>query len=194
MPRVLILIVGNYETMDVFEYRSSRTESKTGVFETISEPEGDLGGLFIRLKNLMISEIHTQWDVAFLEQSVADAMVPRSLRWGVSPQRGELELEEWFKYFNTAGIAFLEFLKERKNSKLARLDTKIKSIKDKLLPHITSEEYKECSSNLKKLLEKEEVEQKNKKRKKNTTEMWGIIKMGLSLTGRVRYYSMKPHH
>lgn len=170
--------VENYLGMDVFEYRSSRTVNKNGVFKAKGELEGDLGGLFMRLKNLMISEIHTQRDIAFLEQHVTDSMVPRSLRWDVSPQRDELELEDWFKYFNTAGVAFLEFLIKRKNNKLAHLDVEIKLIKEKLSPHVTSEEYKERSSNLKKLLEKEEVEQNNKKRKKYYRDV-GDYKNGL---------------
>lgn len=76
--------------MDVFEYRSSRVIKKDGVFEINGELEGDLGGLFIRLKNLLISEIHTLWDIAFLDQYISNAMVPRSLRWEVGPQKGEL--------------------------------------------------------------------------------------------------------
>lgn len=102
----------------------------------------------------------------FLEQYVTESMVPRSLRWDVSPQKGEVDLEEWFKYFNSTGVKFLGFLIQRKNNKLIRLDGEIKLIKEKLVPHINSEEYKERSSVLKKLLEKEEIEQKNKKRKK----------------------------
>lgn len=133
---------------------------KDGVSEINGEPEGDLGGLFMRLKNLMVSEIHTQWDIAFLEKYVSDNMVP----WEIIPQKGESELQEWFQYFNEAGVKFLEFLVQRKKCKLTRLDTEIKSIKDKLSPHINSEEYKEQSTNLKKLLEKEEIEQKNKKK------------------------------
>lgn len=96
----------------------------------------------MRLKNLMVSEIHTQWDIAFLEQYVADSMVPRSLRWEVSPQKGETELQDWFKYFNEAGVKFLEFLIQKKNGKLDRLDVEIKLIKEKLSSHINSEEYK----------------------------------------------------
>lgn len=46
-----------------------------------------------------------------------------------------------------------------------RLDVEIKLIKDKLSSHTNSEEYKECSINLK-LLEKKDIEQKIKRRKK----------------------------
>lgn len=77
-------------------------------------------------------------------------MVPRTLRWDVSPQKGELELEDWFKYFNVAEVKFPEFLIQRKNSKLARLDGEIKLIKDKLTSHTNIEEYREHSVNLKK--------------------------------------------
>lgn len=63
-----------------------------------------------------MSEIHTQWDIAFCEQYVADAnaMVPRSLRWDVSPQKGELELQECFKYFNKAVVKFFGIFNPKK--------------------------------------------------------------------------------
>lgn len=97
----------------------------------------------MRLKNLMVSEIHTQWDVEFLETYIRLKMVPRSLRWEVCPQKGETELEEWFRYFNGAGIDFLQFLISRKKDKLTRLDLEIKTPKDSFLPYKDSEEYKE---------------------------------------------------
>lgn len=77
-----------------------------------------------------------------------------------------MELEEWFRYFNEAGVSFLRFLVSRKNSKLARLDGEIKALKDSLLPYKDVEEYKERTINLLKVLDKEEKEQKIKKRKK----------------------------
>lgn len=120
----------------------------------------------MRLKNLMVSEIHTQWDVAFLETYIRLKMVPRSLRWEVCPQKGETELEEWFRYFNNAGTDFLQFLVTRKKDKLTRLDLEIKTLKDSLLPYKNGEEYKERTSSLIKTLDKEEREQKIKKRKK----------------------------
>lgn len=104
-------------------------------------------------------------------------MVPRSLRWEVAPQKGELELLEWFQYFNQAGVTFLDFLVQRKKSKLVRLDMEIKLIKDKMSTYTNSEEYKERSTVLKKLLEKEEIEQKNKKKKKYVRDM-GDYKAG----------------
>lgn len=85
---------------------------------------------------------------------------------GGSPPKRESELEEWFLYFNDAGISFLQFLVSRKKSKLARLDLEIKTLKDNLLPYKESEEYRERTSNLIKTLDKEEREQKIKKRKK----------------------------
>lgn len=117
-----------------------------GVFELYREDEGDLGGLFMRLKNLLISETHTKWDIAYLETYIKNSIVPRSLRWEISPQKGETDLEEWFNYLNKAGVAFLRFLIDRKNVKLTKLDTEIKSIKDKLIPMKDSKEYKEKKS------------------------------------------------
>lgn len=73
--------------MDIFEYRASRVVNTEGVFKVYKEDEGDLSGLFTRLKNLTVSETHTQWDIAYLETYVKNNMVPRSLRWEVSPQK-----------------------------------------------------------------------------------------------------------
>lgn len=98
----------------------------------------------------MIAELHTQWDIAFLDQYVADSMVPRSLRWDVSPQKGESELAELFQYFNEAGVKFLQFLAQSKKYKLTRLDIEMKSIKEHLSTLNSSEEYKERSLALKK--------------------------------------------
>lgn len=152
--------------MDVFEYRATRVVDTEGVFEIYKEDEGDLSGMFLRLKNLTVSEIHTQWDIAYLETYVKGGMVPRSLRWEVSPQKGDVQLEDWFSYFNKAGIDFLIFLIDRKKAKLTRLDEEIKGIKDKMSPLRESNEYKERSLSLLTLLEKEERDQRVKKRKK----------------------------
>lgn len=152
--------------MDVFDYRSSRVIAKDGIFEIGDAPVSDISGMFMRLKNLMVSEIHTQWDILFLAQYVTDSMVPRSLRWEVSPQKGETDFQDWFQFFNEAGGKLLQFLIKKKNDKLARLDGEIKIIKEKLSPFKDSEEYKEKSMNLRKILEKEETEQKIKKKKK----------------------------
>lgn len=101
-----------------------------------------------------------------METYVKNGMVPRSLRWEVSPQ-----LEDWFSCFNTAGINPLKFLIEPKNTKLARLDEEIKVIKDKLNPLKESSEYKERSLSLLKILEKEDRDQKNKKKKKYNRDL-----------------------
>lgn len=124
----------------------------------------------MRLKNLTTSETHTQWDIAFLETYIREAMVPRSLRWEVPPQKGDPDLEGWFKHFNDSGIGLLRFLIQRKRDKLFRLDGEIKTLKDQLAPHINSEEYKEHSKGLLKILEKEDRDQKAKKRKKYTRD------------------------
>lgn len=152
--------------MGIFEFRATRVVNTDGVFEPFKNGDSDIGGLFVRLKNLVVSEIHTQWDIAFLETYVKKHMVPRSLRWDVGSQRGENDLEGWYKYFNEAGISLLRFLLERKASKLARLHEEIRQIKDKLTPFQSGEEYLDRSKNLLKFLEKEDREQKIKKRKK----------------------------
>lgn len=102
--------------MDVFDYRINRSVNTEGVF-TLLKTDTEIGGLFLRLKNLMVSELHLDWDIAFLEQYSKERMVPRGLRWNVYPQQGDLELEPWFRYFNEAGIALLGFLIEKKTTK-----------------------------------------------------------------------------
>lgn len=156
--------------MDVFEYRTNRTFNIEGVF-SILNTDSEMGGLFLRLKNLMVSEIHLEWDIAFLEQYSKDRMVPRGLRWTIHPQQGDLDTETWFHYFNEAGISLLSFLMDRKRARRSILDKEIKEIRDKLLPHKSTAEYINLSTNLKNHLEKEEREQKTKKQKKYSRDM-----------------------
>lgn len=151
--------------MDVFDYRASRVVNTEGVFVATSN-DTEIGGLFLRLKNVMVSEPHLQWDVAFLKQYVSENMIPRSLRWNVHPQQGETDLDSWFKYFNEVGINFLGFLSTRKCNRLLLLDREIKELKDELLVHKNSVEYNALSSNLQAHLVKEDKDQKNKKHKK----------------------------
>ena len=153
--------------MDIFDFRSKRVVNLEGVFDTTPiTPGSDVGGLFLRLKNLLVAEIHTQWDIAFLETYIKGAMVPRSLRWEVSPQQGDTDLMGWFKYFNDSGVAFLRFLLTRRTDKLTRLDNEIELVKDLLTPFKNGDEYANHSTILLKTLDKEEKEQKAKKKKK----------------------------
>lgn len=151
--------------MDVFEYRTARSLNTEGVF-TNTNPNSEMSGIFIRLKNLMISELHLQWDTAFLEQYIKEQMVPRGLRWDIHPQQDELDLESWYKYFNEVGIKLLGYLVEKKRIRLSLIDTEIKDLRDKLIPFKTSAEYIALSNNLRNVLEKEEKDQRNKKQKK----------------------------
>lgn len=107
--------------MDIFDYRASRVVNTEGVFVATST-DTEIGGLFLRLKNIMVSELHLQWDLVFLEQYVSEGMIPRSLRWDIHPQQGETDLDSWFKYFNNAGVNFLGFLINRKRNRLSILD------------------------------------------------------------------------
>lgn len=91
-------------------------------------------------------------------------MVPRSLRWKVNPQKEDSEIAEWYKYFNKAGVNFLKFLIAKKSRKLSSLDSEIILIRNKLLPFKNESEYVQKSENLKTILIKEELEQRNKKR------------------------------
>ena len=152
--------------MDIFTFRATQVVNSEGVFETFKEGDNDLGGLFMRLKNVTIAELHTQWDVVFLDTYIKQEMVPRSLRWDIAPQKGDTDLEGWFKHFNDSGLNLLKFLGDRKTIKLKRLDDEIILIKEKLTPFMSSEEYTVKSQSLLKILEKEEREQKIKKKKK----------------------------
>lgn len=162
--------------MDVFDYRASRVFNTEGVFVATSS-DTEIGGLFMRLKNVMVSELHLQWDLAFLEQYVSEGMIPRSLRWDVHPQQGETELDSWFTYFNDADIKFLGFLITRKRIRLSTLDREIKELKDKLLAYKNSVEYNTLPSNLQAHLLKEDKDQKNKKHKKYSHDI-GDYKAG----------------
>lgn len=136
-----------------------------GVFFVIGN-DTEIGGMFLRLKNTMVSELHLQWDIVFLKQYITEGMVSKSLRWEVQPQQGDLDLDSWYRYFNEAGINFLGFLISRKQSRLQVLDREIKELKDKLLNFKNSTEYNSLSTNLQSHLEQEDWYQKIKKHKK----------------------------
>lgn len=70
----------NLFVMDISDVRNNHGIDTEGVFDENSEHQGALAGGFMRLKNLMTSENHANWDTAFLE--------------------------EWFQYFNDAGLKF----------------------------------------------------------------------------------------
>lgn len=112
--------------MDIFEFRNSRSLNLKDVFDNVEVQQNlDIGGLFVRLKNLVISEVHGHWDVAFLEKYLDDVMVPRSLRFEITPQEDEIDLLGWFKYFNDVGLDLLQFLIARKRRKLNKQKLKI---------------------------------------------------------------------
>lgn len=83
--------------MDVFVYRASHKVNTEGVFVATGS-DTEIGGLFLRMKNGMTTELHLQWDLVFLQQDISEQMVPRSLRWEVETQQGETDLDSWFKY------------------------------------------------------------------------------------------------
>lgn len=145
--------------MDVFDYRAKRIVNTEGVCSVIGN-DTEIGGIFLRLKNTMVSELHLQWDIVFLQQYITEGMVPRSLRWEVQPQQGDPDLDSWYRYFNEAGTNFLDFLISRKKNRLLMLDKEIKELKDKLLTLKNSTEYNSLSSNLQSHLEKEDRDQK----------------------------------
>lgn len=87
-------------------------------------------------------------------------MVPRSLRWDVTPLSDVLDTAEWFQFFNDAGLKLIQFLVERKTQKLVKVDTEICTLKEKLNPFKGTDEYANKLELLKKHLEKEELEQK----------------------------------
>lgn len=119
--------------------------NKESVFSLFQGDTNDVGGLFTRPKTLLVSEMHAQWDIAFFEQYFKEGMVLRSLRLEVNPPQGETQLEDWYKYFNGAGLNLLMFLKDRKVLKLSSLDSQLQEIKDKLICFKESEDYKEES-------------------------------------------------
>lgn len=55
-----------------------------GMFELYKEEEGDLGETFMRLKNLMVSETHTKWAIAYLETYIRS----REVEGGKLPPKG----------------------------------------------------------------------------------------------------------
>lgn len=77
---------------------------------------------------MIISGAHTERDIAFLERYISDNIGPCSLRWDVSPQKGDTGLDQWFKYFNESGICFLCFFSFEEK----KINVEIKELKEKL--------------------------------------------------------------
>lgn len=152
--------------MDIFEYHSKRKLAVEEVFDTTSVDSTNLRGTFMRLKNVMIAELHASWDIVFLEKYAQEKMTPRSLRWNISPDQGDNDLLDWFQFFNGAGISLLNFLIDRKRKKVFRLNKEILEIKERLTPHMQEESYKMYNQELRELITIEEEEQKTKKRNK----------------------------
>lgn len=123
--------------------------------------------------------------MAYLEQYINEQMVPRSLHWEVNPNKGESELESWFKYFNEAGLKFLSFLTYRKKAKLFFLDKEIKEIKEKVALFKNDARYISPSTSLRSTLEKEEGKQKNKKKRKYILDV-GDYRFGIVFKWQIR--------
>lgn len=152
--------------MDIFEYHSKRVLAVEEVFDVTSIDTTNLRGIFMRLKNVMVAELHASWDIIFLEKYAQEKMIPRSLRWNINPDQGDTELLEWFQFFNGAGISLLNFLIDKKRKKVCRLNKEITEIKEKLTPFMQDEAYKLYNQELREILTMEGEEQKTKKRKK----------------------------
>lgn len=80
-------------------------------------------------------------------------------------------LQSFFKENDTPEVTPLTQWETHKTTKLARLDTEIRTIKDKLSPNKESDEYRKRSLNLLKVLEKEDKEQRIKKKKKYNRDL-----------------------
>lgn len=72
--------------MDVFDYHTSHKVNTEGVFVATGS-ETEIGGLFLRLKNVMTTELHLRWDVVFLQQYISKQIVPRTQVGGTTPTR-----------------------------------------------------------------------------------------------------------
>lgn len=119
----------------------------------------------MRLKNVLVAELHALWYIAFLEHYIAAKIIPRSLRWQVYPDQVDDKLNDCFCYFNDAGIKLLELFVNRKK-KVSRLRKEIGEIKEKLAPFNKEESYQVYSRELKEMLAVEEEAQRIKKCKK----------------------------
>lgn len=84
-------------------------------------------------------------------------MVPRSLRWEVTPQS---------EYFNKAGLSLLQFLLVKKKQQLLKLDEEIGALKEKLVPFKNNDDYNKRSEVLKKTFRERGDRTKNKENNK----------------------------
>lgn len=75
----------------IFDYYKNRKINHDEVFDQTSSEVDGIRGIFMRLKNVLIAELHATWDIVFLERYLKEQMIPRSLiqrgyrTWGVVP-------------------------------------------------------------------------------------------------------------
>lgn len=139
--------------MDIFDYCKNRIINPDEVFDQTNLEADGIRGI-------------ATWDIVFLERYVKEKMIPRSLRWHVYPDKGDVEIGEWFLYFNGVGLSFLDFLLSKKINKVAKLQLEINDIKEILIPMSKEGLYQVYTNELQDILIEEEEEQRIKKRKK----------------------------
>lgn len=49
----------------VFDFRAAYVVNTEGIFDEASGSNDDISGQFMRLKNVMTTELHTKWNIAF---------------------------------------------------------------------------------------------------------------------------------
>lgn len=143
--------------------------------------EGAEGGVKVvesnmrRLENVMHKELRTVYDISTLEHYLKLEMVPQRLRWELDIHEGDESQSTkqfWSNFFNQCGLKLLETLIGRKRERLMQLNEEVKQIEILLEQHKEDETYKRLSDQLRKKLEKEDENIRQRKQRKLKRDSW----------------------
>ncbi|XP_040212843.1 uncharacterized protein LOC120943544 [Rana temporaria] len=162
--------------MDVFSFLDKRQVNLEDVFNASApvKKNSDLESLMRKLGHNMEKKISLWWDIVTFERYIKDNIVPRRLRWDITPNDGLLDqasIDEWFKFFNIKGSELLMFLLDRKKRKLKLIEQIILEVKEELEAYKDSGDLVRYTTQLNNDLTKKDKEVQHRKRKKYSRDM-----------------------
>lgn len=154
--------------MDIFDLRAKHTINLEGLLseeEIDCEPDG-IEDSFRKTKWLLQKELNLKWHLATLNQYIEHKIIPRSLRWDLSPDDLGLNEEsdnEWAQFFLEKGFELIRFIMKRKQKKLVEVQKNIEGMQKSLEKVKKTEKFTDLSRDVFEHLERTEFEIKKKK-------------------------------
>lgn len=126
--------------------RSKHVINMENVLEDVEEyvETEDLESVFRKTKWLLQKELNLKWHIATLTEYIKHRLIPRSLRWDLSPDDVGINEErdkEWAEFFVEKGLELVNFIIKRKQRRLLEIQKQIDELKKNLEPAKKSEKY-----------------------------------------------------